>query len=95
MDNISDLLGLDDIVGRYDDLSKCVNERNEKLQITLTRSLSVQDGLDEMLDWMAGVESSLKEQGQVPLNSGALQDVISKHNVSDQGKGKQIIPLLD
>ncbi|EAX04462.1 dystonin, isoform CRA_g, partial [Homo sapiens] len=53
---------LDDIVGRYEDLSKSVNERNEKLQITLTRSLSVQDGLDEMLDWMGNVESSLKEQ---------------------------------
>ncbi|XP_059557317.1 dystonin isoform X21 [Myotis daubentonii] len=75
---------LDDIVGRYDDLSKCVNERNEKLQITLTRSLSVQDGLDEMLDWMAGVESSLKEQGQVPLNSAALQDVITKHIMLEQ-----------
>ncbi|XP_036104817.1 dystonin isoform X3 [Molossus molossus] len=75
---------LDDIVGRYDDLSKSVNERNEKLQITLTRSLSVQDGLDEMLDWMAGVESSLKEQGQVPLNSSALQDIISKNMMLEQ-----------
>uniref|UniRef100_A0A8C8S7S6 Dystonin n=1 Tax=Pelusios castaneus TaxID=367368 RepID=A0A8C8S7S6_9SAUR len=46
-----------------------VNEWNEKLQITLTRSLSVQDGLDEMLNWMGSVEKSLKEQGQVPLNS--------------------------
>ncbi|XP_045861355.1 dystonin isoform X13 [Meles meles] len=75
---------LDDIVGRYDDLSKSVNERNEKLQITLTRSLSVQDGLDEMLDWMGNVESSLKEQGQVPLNSAALQDVISKNIMLEQ-----------
>uniref|UniRef100_A0A8C7AIH5 Dystonin n=1 Tax=Neovison vison TaxID=452646 RepID=A0A8C7AIH5_NEOVI len=75
---------LDDIVGRYDDLSKSVNERNEKLQITLTRSLSVQDGLDEMLDWMGSVESSLKEQGQVPLNSAALQDVISKNIMLEQ-----------
>ncbi|XP_037699164.1 dystonin isoform X14 [Choloepus didactylus] len=75
---------LDDIVGRYDDLSKSVNERNEKLQITLTRSLSVQDGLDEMLDWMGGVESSLKEQGQVPLNSVALQDIISKNIMLEQ-----------
>uniref|UniRef100_A0A8C0KTB2 Dystonin n=1 Tax=Canis lupus dingo TaxID=286419 RepID=A0A8C0KTB2_CANLU len=79
-----DLFGLDDIVGRYDDLSKSVNERNEKLQITLTRSLSVQDGLDEMLDWMGSVESSLKEQGQVPLNSAALQDVISKNIMLEQ-----------
>ncbi|XP_039709039.1 dystonin isoform X17 [Pteropus medius] len=75
---------LNDIVGRYDDLSKSVNERNEKLQITLTRSLSVQDGLDEMLDWMGGVESSLKEQGQVPLNSAALQDIISKNIMLEQ-----------
>ncbi|XP_013361274.1 PREDICTED: dystonin isoform X2 [Chinchilla lanigera] len=75
---------LDDIVGRYDDLSKSVNERNEKLQITLTRSLSVQDGLDEMLGWMGGVESSLKEQGQVPLNSAALQDLISKNIMLEQ-----------
>uniref|UniRef100_A0A2K6RN85 Dystonin n=1 Tax=Rhinopithecus roxellana TaxID=61622 RepID=A0A2K6RN85_RHIRO len=75
---------LDDIVGRYEDLSKSVNERNEKLQITLTRSLSVQDGLDEMLDWMGSVESSLKEQGQVPLNSAALQDIISKNIMLEQ-----------
>uniref|UniRef100_A0A8C6JWQ9 Uncharacterized protein n=1 Tax=Melopsittacus undulatus TaxID=13146 RepID=A0A8C6JWQ9_MELUD len=54
-----------DIVERYDNLSKSVNERNEKLQITLTRSLSVQDGLDEMLDWMEGVEKSLEEQDQL------------------------------
>ncbi|KAJ8787618.1 hypothetical protein J1605_022933 [Eschrichtius robustus] len=73
---------LGDIVGRYDDLSKSVSERNEKLQITLTRSLSVQDGLDEMLDWMAGVERSLEEQRPVPLNSAALQDVISKNIVT-------------
>nr|XP_030696899.1 dystonin isoform X13 [Globicephala melas] len=75
---------LGDIVGRYDDLSKSVSERNEKLQITLTRSLSVQDGLDEMLDWMAGVERSLEEQRPVPLNSVALQDVISKNILLDQ-----------
>ncbi|XP_063112959.1 dystonin isoform X6 [Cavia porcellus] len=75
---------LDDIVGRYDDLSKSVHERHEKLQITLTRSLSVQDGLDEMLNWLGGVESSLKEQGQVPLNSAALQDLISKNIMLEQ-----------
>ncbi|NWV48594.1 MACF1 factor, partial [Daphoenositta chrysoptera] len=75
---------LDDIVERYDNLSKSVNERNEKLQVTLTRSLSVQDGLDEMLDWMEGVEKSLKEQDQVPLNSAAIQDIISKSIMREQ-----------
>ncbi|XP_064001867.1 dystonin isoform X2 [Pogoniulus pusillus] len=75
---------LDDVVERYDNLSKSVNERNEKLQITLTRSLSVQDGLDEMLDWMEGVEKSLEEQDQVPLNSAAIQDIISKSIMMEQ-----------
>ncbi|XP_010134365.1 PREDICTED: dystonin-like, partial [Buceros rhinoceros silvestris] len=75
---------LDDIVERYDNLSKSVNERNEKLQITLTRSLSVQDGLDEMLDWMQGVEKSLEEQDQVPFNSAAIQDIISKSIMLEQ-----------
>ncbi|NXH72210.1 DYST protein, partial [Hydrobates tethys] len=75
---------LDDIVERYDNLSKSVNERNEKLQITLTRSLSVQDGLDEMLAWMEGVEKSLEEQDQVPLNSAAIQDIISKSIMLEQ-----------
>uniref|UniRef100_A0A8C0XMF4 EF-hand domain-containing protein n=1 Tax=Castor canadensis TaxID=51338 RepID=A0A8C0XMF4_CASCN len=70
--------------GRIRDLSKSVNQRNEKLQMTLTRSLSVQDGLDEMLDWMGSVESSLKEQGQMPLNSAALQDLISKNIMLEQ-----------
>ncbi|NWX11185.1 DYST protein, partial [Caloenas nicobarica] len=81
-DEIQKTLG--DIVERYDNLSKSVNDRNEKLQITLTRSLSVQDGLDEMLDWMEGVEKSLEEHDQVPLNSAAIQDIISKSIMLEQ-----------
>ncbi|XP_069873335.1 dystonin isoform X5 [Dipodomys merriami] len=75
---------LDDIVGRYDDLSRSVNERNERLQITLTRSLSVQDGLDEMLDWMGSVERSLADLGPVPLNAAALQELITKNIMLEQ-----------
>ncbi|NXF35012.1 DYST protein, partial [Nyctibius bracteatus] len=65
---------LDDIVERYDNLSKSVNERTEKLQITLTQSLSVQEG----------VEKSLEEHDQVPLNSAAIQDIISKSIMLEQ-----------
>lgn len=49
----------------------------------------MQDGLDEMLDWMGNVESSLVKQGQAPLNSAALQDLISKNIVSDLFWGKE------
>ncbi|XP_073482804.1 dystonin isoform X13 [Aquarana catesbeiana] len=75
---------LDDIVGKYNHLSQTVNDWNEKLQITLTRSLSVQDGLDEMFDWMHGVEKDLKEQQYVPLNSSSIQEIIAKNNMLEQ-----------
>ncbi|XP_071998344.1 dystonin isoform X17 [Engystomops pustulosus] len=75
---------LDDIVERYNHLSESVSDWNEKLQITLTRSLSVQDGLDEMFEWMQGVEKDLKEHQQVPLNSFSIQEIISKNNVLEQ-----------
>ncbi|XP_068137506.1 dystonin isoform X5 [Hyperolius riggenbachi] len=75
---------LDDIVGRYNNLFQSVNDRNEKLQITLTRSLSVQDGLHEMFDWLQEVEKDLAEQQQVPLNSSSIQEIIAKNNVLEQ-----------
>ncbi|XP_039595052.1 dystonin isoform X3 [Polypterus senegalus] len=73
-----------DVVERYDNLAKSVSDRNETLQITLTRSLSVQDGLDEMLDWMKNVEKSLEEQEQVPLHSTAIQEALSKEAMLEQ-----------
>ncbi|KAJ8359996.1 hypothetical protein SKAU_G00165210 [Synaphobranchus kaupii] len=75
---------VDDMVERYDGLSKSVNERNEKLQVTLTRSLSVQDGLDEMMRWMDGVENSLQQQDKVPLTSAAIGEALSKEAALEQ-----------
>ncbi|XP_069000932.1 dystonin isoform X3 [Embiotoca jacksoni] len=75
---------VDDIVERYDNVSKSVSDRNEKLQITLTRSMSVQDGLDEMMGWMEGVEASVKEKGQIPLDSASIGDILSKEAALEQ-----------
>nr|XP_043901249.1 dystonin isoform X1 [Solea senegalensis] len=75
---------VDDITERYDNLSKSVSDRNEKLQITLTRSMSVQDGLDEMMAWMEGVEASVKEKEQIPLDSASIGDILSKEAALEQ-----------
>ncbi|KAK7902142.1 hypothetical protein WMY93_018911 [Mugilogobius chulae] len=75
---------VDDIAERYDNLSKSVSDRNEKIQITLTRSMSVQDGLDEMLGWMERVEDSVKENKQIPLDSVSLADALSKETAIEQ-----------
>uniref|UniRef100_UPI00398EBE39 dystonin isoform X2 n=1 Tax=Pristiophorus japonicus TaxID=55135 RepID=UPI00398EBE39 len=81
-DEIQD--NLDDVVMRYENLSKSANDRNERLRMTLTRSLSVQDGLDEMLDWMASVEKSLEDEEETPLNSAAIQEAFSKNAALEQ-----------
>ena len=62
-----------------------MSDRNEKLQITLTRSMSVQDGLDEMMGWMQGLEDSVREKGSVPLDSPALGSLLSKEAVRIPG----------
>lgn len=58
-----------------------MSDRNEKLQVTLTRSLSVQDGLDEMMNWMKKVEENVVEESQVPLDSVAIADALSREVV--------------
>ncbi|KAJ8248180.1 hypothetical protein GJAV_G00239220 [Gymnothorax javanicus] len=75
---------VDEVAERYDGLSKVVSERHEKLQVTLTRSLSVQDGLDEMLHWMDGVEESLRREEQIPPTSTAIGDALSKEAALEQ-----------
>ncbi|XP_014915962.1 dystonin isoform X5 [Poecilia latipinna] len=75
---------VEDIVERYDNLSKSVSDRNEKLQITLTRSMSVQDGLDEMIGWMEGVEASVKDEDKIPLDSTSLGDMLSREAAIEQ-----------
>lgn len=43
--------------------------------------MSVQDGLDEMMGWMEGVEASVKEKEQIPLDSASIGDILSKEAV--------------
>lgn len=43
--------------------------------------MSVQDGLDEMMGWMEGVEASVKDREQIPLDSASIGDILSKEVV--------------
>lgn len=58
-----------------------MSDRHEKLQVTLTRSLSVQDGLDEMMTWMEKVEKNLGQSDPPALNSTAMREMLSKEAV--------------
>ena len=35
----------------------------------------------EMMGWMKGVEASVKEKGQIPLDSASIGDILSKEVV--------------
>ncbi|XP_059374124.1 dystonin-like isoform X2 [Carassius carassius] len=85
---------VDDITERYDNLSKSVSDRNEKLQVTLTRSLSVQDGLDEMMSWMEKVEESVKETPKVLLDSSSVADALSKEAAVEQDMSSRQSSIL-
>ncbi|XP_051503373.1 dystonin-like [Myxocyprinus asiaticus] len=75
---------VDDITERYENLSRSVSDRNEKLQVTLTRSLSVQDGLDEMMSWIQSVEERLKETTHLPLDTNCITHALSKEAALEQ-----------
>ncbi|XP_052469935.1 dystonin isoform X2 [Carassius gibelio] len=85
---------VDDITERYENLSKSVSDRNEKLQVTLTRSLSVQDGLDEMMSWMEKVEESVKETPKVLLDSSSVADALSKEAALEQDMSSRQSSIL-
>ncbi|XP_051892499.1 microtubule-actin cross-linking factor 1 isoform X16 [Pristis pectinata] len=69
----------DSIAQRYKSLSKVVSEHNEKLQVSIAQSQNVQEGLDNLLNWLEGVEKSLKNQDNLPLSSAAFQDALAQN----------------
>ncbi|XP_078279424.1 microtubule-actin cross-linking factor 1 isoform X11 [Rhinoraja longicauda] len=69
----------DSISQRFKRLSTVVSERNEKLQVSIAQSQNVQEGLDNLLNWLEGVEKSLKNQDNLPLSSAAIQDTLAQN----------------
>ncbi|XP_032901183.1 microtubule-actin cross-linking factor 1 isoform X22 [Amblyraja radiata] len=67
------------ITQRFKKLSTVVSEHNEKMQVSIAQSQSVQEGLDNLLNWLEGVEKSLKNQDNLPLSSAAIQDSLAQN----------------
>uniref|UniRef100_A0A4W3HG08 Microtubule actin crosslinking factor 1 n=1 Tax=Callorhinchus milii TaxID=7868 RepID=A0A4W3HG08_CALMI len=65
---------------RYDALSKIVSERNEKVQISVAQSQSVQQGLDNLLEWLENVERSSKTKDSISASSTAIQDALTQNS---------------
>ncbi|XP_067862613.1 microtubule-actin cross-linking factor 1 isoform X16 [Heptranchias perlo] len=69
----------DSISQRYKSLSKVVSVRNEKVQMSIAQSQSVQEGLDNLLHWLQDVENSLKNQDNLLMSSTAIQDTLAQN----------------
>ncbi|XP_067867361.1 LOW QUALITY PROTEIN: microtubule-actin cross-linking factor 1-like [Heterodontus francisci] len=69
----------DSITQRYENLSKVVSEHNEKVQMSIAQSQNVQEGLDNLLDWLEDVEKNLKNQDNLLVSSAAIQDTLAQN----------------
>ncbi|KAK1153105.1 hypothetical protein AOXY_G30446 [Acipenser oxyrinchus oxyrinchus] len=69
----------DSLLTRFESLSQTVSERSDKLQTAVAQSQSVQEGLGGLLDWLGGVEGSLRGQDRVQPSSRAVQEALT-HN---------------
>ncbi|XP_072357310.1 microtubule-actin cross-linking factor 1 isoform X21 [Scyliorhinus torazame] len=68
----------DSITQRYKNLSQAVSERNEKVQMSIAQSQNVQEGLDNLLDWLEDVEKNMKNQDNLLVSSAAIQDTLAQ-----------------
>ncbi|XP_078093974.1 microtubule-actin cross-linking factor 1 isoform X16 [Mustelus asterias] len=69
----------DSITQRYKNLSEVVSKRNEKVQMSIAQSQNVQEGLDNLLDWLEDVEKNMKNQNNLLVSSAAIQDTLAQN----------------
>ncbi|XP_043573713.1 microtubule-actin cross-linking factor 1 isoform X17 [Chiloscyllium plagiosum] len=69
----------DCITQRYENLTELVSKRSEKLQMASAQSQNVQEGLDNLLDWLEDIEKNLKNQDNLLTSCAAIQDTLAQN----------------
>ncbi|XP_072404555.1 microtubule-actin cross-linking factor 1 isoform X22 [Chiloscyllium punctatum] len=69
----------DCITQRYENLTQLVSKRSEKLQMASAQSQNVQEGLDNLLDWLEDIEKNLKNQDNLLTSCAAIQDTLAQN----------------
>ncbi|XP_059510258.1 microtubule-actin cross-linking factor 1 isoform X5 [Stegostoma tigrinum] len=67
------------VTQRYKNLSEMVSERSKKVQISISQSQNVQEGLDNLLDWLENTEKNLKNQDTLLTSCAAIQDTLAQN----------------
>ncbi|XP_060703662.1 microtubule-actin cross-linking factor 1 isoform X12 [Hemiscyllium ocellatum] len=79
----------DCITQRYENLTELVSKRSEKLQMASAQSQNVQEGLDNLLDWLEDIEKNLKNQDNLLTSCAAIQDTLVQNTKLKQDIASQ------
>ncbi|XP_075460611.1 microtubule-actin cross-linking factor 1 isoform X5 [Ascaphus truei] len=67
----------DGIESRYQGLSVRMSEHSDLLQKSVAQSQSVQDGLENLLHWLEGMEKTLENQKRTSMSSSSIQESLA------------------
>ncbi|XP_010210287.1 PREDICTED: microtubule-actin cross-linking factor 1, isoforms 1/2/3/5-like, partial [Tinamus guttatus] len=79
----------DAIVSRFQSLSQQMAERSDLLQKSIAQSQSVQESLESLLQSVAEIEKSLKEEQPIALSSASIQDSLATNAKLKQDIARQ------
>ncbi|XP_077338182.1 microtubule-actin cross-linking factor 1 isoform X14 [Lithobates pipiens] len=69
----------DSIESRFQSLSSKMSDHTDLLQKSVAQSQSVQEGLDNLLHWLEGMEKTLESQKQASMSSSSIQEALAQN----------------
>ncbi|XP_073471414.1 microtubule-actin cross-linking factor 1 isoform X7 [Aquarana catesbeiana] len=69
----------DSIESRFQSLSSKMSNHTDLLQKSVAQSQSVQEGLDNLLHWLEGMEKTLESQKQASMSSSSIQEALAQN----------------
>ncbi|XP_068124927.1 microtubule-actin cross-linking factor 1 isoform X16 [Hyperolius riggenbachi] len=69
----------DSIENRYQSLSNKLSDHTDLLQKSVAHSQSVQEGLDNLLHWLEGMEKTLEGHKQASMSSSSVQEALAQN----------------
>ncbi|XP_075053845.1 microtubule-actin cross-linking factor 1 [Mixophyes fleayi] len=79
----------DSIESRFQSLSSQISAHSDLLQKSVAQSQSVQEGLENLIHWLDGVEKSLEGQKQASMSSSSIQEALAQNMKLKQDIGSR------
>ncbi|XP_040192939.1 microtubule-actin cross-linking factor 1 isoform X15 [Rana temporaria] len=79
----------DSIESRFQGLSGKMSNHTDLLQKSVAQSQSVQEGLDNLLHWLEGMEKTIESQKQASMSSSSIQEALAQNIKLKQDVGSR------